>query len=105
MRINSKARVFQRAADSIDYVINSMSKQKIWFMNYKNRKDSTMNLVYNLVTQQDAANNISIAADMKQDSTSMSAIAALTMVFLPGTFTAVILSSIALLHAKPLMVC
>jgi len=48
-----------------------------------------MSLVYNLVTQQDAANNIQIAADMKRDSTSMNAIAALTMVFLPGTFTAV----------------
>ena len=48
-----------------------------------------MNLVYNLVTQQDAASNIDLAADMKQDSTSMNAIAALTMSFLPGTFTSV----------------
>lgn len=87
--LNSEPIVQQRAADSIKYVIKSMEKQKMWFLNYKNRKDSTMSLVYNLVTQQDAANNISIAADMKRDSTSMNAIAALTMVFLPGTFTAV----------------
>ena len=66
-----------------------MKKQKIWFLNYKNRKDSTMALVYNLVTQQDAASNIQLAASMKRDSTSMKAIAALTMAFLPGTFTAV----------------
>lgn len=79
----------QQVRDSIDYVVKSMQKQKIWFLNYKNRKDSTMSLVYNLVTQQDAANNIELAADMKQDSTSMSAIATLTMAFLPGTFTAV----------------
>ncbi|KAI9733147.1 MAG: hypothetical protein M1834_003694 [Cirrosporium novae-zelandiae] len=87
--IQSPRFVYQRATDSIEYIIASMSKQKIWFLNYKNRKDSTMNLVYNLVTQQDAANNINLAADMKNDSTSMNAIAALTMVFLPGTFTAV----------------
>jgi hypothetical protein len=66
-----------------------MQKQKTWFLNYKNRKDSTMRLVYNLVTQHDAASNIQLAAGMKRDSTSMKAIAALTMIFLPGTFTAV----------------
>lgn len=87
--MGSPARVFERASDSITYVIESMQKQKIWFLNYKNRKDSTMALVYNLVTQQDAASNIQLAASMKRDSTSMNAIAALTMVFLPGTFIAV----------------
>jgi hypothetical protein len=87
--MGSPARVFERASDSITYVIESMQKQKIWFLNYKNRKDSTMVLVYNLVTQQDAASNIQLAASMKRDSTSMNAIAALTMVFLPGTFIAV----------------
>ncbi|KAL9124493.1 MAG: hypothetical protein Q9217_006181, partial [Psora testacea] len=80
--------ISQHVRDSIEYVIKSMEKQKIWFLNYKNRKDSTMSLVYNLVTQQDAANNIELAADTKRDSTSMNAIAALTMAFLPGTFTA-----------------
>ncbi|KAJ5913911.1 hypothetical protein N7504_002794 [Penicillium tannophilum] len=78
--------ILQRVEDSISYIISSMEKQKIWFLNYKQRKDSTMSLVYNLVTQQDAANNIQISHSMKQDSTSMNAIAALTMVFLPGTF-------------------
>ncbi|KAJ5714684.1 uncharacterized protein N7483_011865 [Penicillium malachiteum] len=78
--------ILQRVEDSISYVISSMEKQKMWFLNYKQRKDSTMSLVYNLVTQQDAANNIQISHSMKQDSTSMNAIAALTMVFLPGTF-------------------
>lgn len=48
-----------------------------------------MTLVYNLVTQKDAENNISLAVEMKRDSTSMKAIAALTMTFLPGAFTAV----------------
>jgi hypothetical protein len=79
----------EKAADAIDYVIQSLEKQKLWFLNYKNRKDGMMGLVFNLVTQQDAANTIEIAADTKRDSTSMNAIAALTMIFLPGTFTAV----------------
>lgn len=86
--LRSSPFIHQRVEDSISYLISSMQKQKIWFLNYKQRKDSTMSLVYNLVTQQDAANNIQIAHSMKQDSTSMNAIAALTMVFLPGTFTA-----------------
>jgi hypothetical protein len=87
--ISSPKQIHERAADSITYVIESMQKQKIWFLNYKNRKDSTMALVYNLVTQQDAASNIQIASSMKRDSTSMNAIAAMTMAFLPGTFIAV----------------
>ncbi|KAL3489033.1 hypothetical protein BJX62DRAFT_166112 [Aspergillus germanicus] len=91
--IGSPVQVHERAADSINYVIESVQKQKIWFLNYKARKDSTMALVYNLVTQQDAASNIQIAASMKRDSTSMNAIAALTMVFLPGTFTATLLDT------------
>ncbi|KAL2834491.1 hypothetical protein BDW59DRAFT_156421 [Aspergillus cavernicola] len=89
----TQAQVHERAADSITYMIESMQKQKIWFLNYKNRKDSTMALVYNLVTQQDAASNIQIAASMKRDSTSMNAIAAMTMTFLPETFIATILDA------------
>ncbi|RBA14448.1 dTDP-glucose 4,6-dehydratase [Fusarium proliferatum] len=83
----------QPAEDAINYVIDSMKKHKMLFLNYKGRKDSTMGLVYNLVTQSDAANNIQLARSMKRDSTSMSAIACLTMIFLPGTFTSSILSA------------
>lgn len=80
---------WQEAEDAIKYVIHSMEKQKMLFLNYKSRKDGTMSLVYNLVTQNDAQNNILLSRSMKRDSASMSAIAALTMVFLPGTFTSV----------------
>ncbi|CAI7631041.1 unnamed protein product [Penicillium manginii] len=85
---NSKPFIQQRVQDSISYVITSMEKQKTWFLNYKQRKDSISSLVYSLVTQQDAANNIQISRSMKQDSTSMTSIAVLTMAFLPGTFVA-----------------
>ncbi|GAM40105.1 hypothetical protein TCE0_034r12194 [Talaromyces pinophilus] len=93
MALESSPCSTERGADTIKYVINSLEKQKLWFLNYKNRKDGMMSLVFNLVTQQDAANSIEIAADTKRDSTSMNAIAALTMVFLPGTFTATILGA------------
>lgn len=79
----------QQAMDTLQYLCSSMDKQKMWLHNYRDRKDIAMNLVFNLVTQQDAANNILIAKDMKRDSSSMNGIALLTMVFLPGTFTSV----------------
>ncbi|KAJ5760338.1 hypothetical protein N7520_007494, partial [Penicillium odoratum] len=91
--LHSSPFILQRVEDSICYIISSMEKQKIWFLNYKQRKDSTLSLVYNLVTQQDAANNIQISHSMKQDSTSMNAIAALTMVFLPGTFAGTVIGA------------
>ncbi|ORY14024.1 hypothetical protein BCR34DRAFT_647262 [Clohesyomyces aquaticus] len=91
--LQTPIRVSQRSADTISYIIESVEKQRMLFKNYQSRKDGTMSLVYNLVTQQDAANNIELAASMKQDSASMNAIAALTMVFLPGTFTASVLSA------------
>ena len=61
----------------------------MWLHNYRDRKDIAMSLVFNLVTQQDAANSFSITKAMKRDSSSMNGIALLTMVFLPGTFTSV----------------
>jgi hypothetical protein len=88
-----KGRVRQRSLDMIRHVIACMEKQEMWFLNYKARKDATMNLLFHITTQQDALNNIEISTDMKRDSTSMNAIAGLTMVFLPGTFTASVLST------------
>ena len=79
----------QQVADTLEYLCCSMDKQKMWLRNYGDRKDIAMNLVFNLVTQQDAANNIEIAKEMKKDSSSMNGIALLTMIFLPRTFTSV----------------
>jgi hypothetical protein len=90
---SSALTTFQRIGDAIDHVIACMRKQHMRFLNHKSRKDSIMTLVYNLVTQQNAANNFQIAADMKRDSTSMNPIAALTTAFLPVTFTATVLGA------------
>ncbi|PKX89344.1 uncharacterized protein P174DRAFT_516014 [Aspergillus novofumigatus IBT 16806] len=91
--ISCPSHVYERAANTISHVIGSMQKQKIWLLSYKSRQNSTLMLASILVGQQDAASNILLATSMKQDSTSMSAIAALTMVFLPGTFTAAVLDA------------
>lgn len=79
----------QQLVDMLQYLHASMDKQKMWLQNYRDRKDIAISLVFNLVTQQDAANNIMISKEMKRDSSSMNGIALLTMVFLPGTFTSV----------------
>ena len=88
-----KMDVHRHPFDTLQYLSSSMDKQKMWLHNYRDRKDIAMNLVFNLVTQQDAANNIGISKEMKRDSTSMNGIALMTMVFLPGTFTSVSISS------------
>jgi hypothetical protein len=84
-----KSQIYESSVHTIDYVIESLQKQKMWFENYKSRQEGTLMMVSILVSQQDAASNIQLATSMKRDSTSMNAIAALTMVFLPGTFIAV----------------
>ncbi|KAI9721200.1 MAG: hypothetical protein M1812_002361 [Candelaria pacifica] len=83
----------QQLIDTLQYLHFSMDKQKMWLHNYRDRKDIAMSLVFNLVTQQDAANNIWIAKGMKRDSSSMNGIALLTMIFLPGTFTSTLLGA------------
>ena len=40
--------VRQRTLNAIEYALVSMKKQKRWFLSYKTRKDSTMQLVFNL---------------------------------------------------------
>jgi hypothetical protein len=72
----------QRLIYSIQWLESSLESQLRWLHSYKARKDTSMTLVYNLVTQQDSSILI-------QDSSSMKGIAMLTMVFLPGTFTSV----------------
>lgn len=51
--------------------------------------------VFNMVTQQDSSTNLQMSFNMSQDSSSMHAITILTMVFLPGTFTATLFSTVA----------
>ncbi|KAI1613105.1 hypothetical protein EDD36DRAFT_488149 [Exophiala viscosa] len=74
--------------DSLGWVLKTWHCQKNWLISYKARKDTAMNFVYNLVTQQDNSVNIDIAHETARHSSSMHAITILTLVFLPGTFLA-----------------
>ena len=89
LKVSHKGRLRQRTIDMTSHLVTSMEKQHMWFLNYRGRKDVVMNMIFHFNTQEDALNSIELAADMKRDSTSMTSIALLTMVFLPGTFVAV----------------
>jgi hypothetical protein len=82
---------------------------------YKVRKDSAINLastkggftlfanvfqLFNLATQQDSAASAEIAREARADGTSMKIIAALTMVFLPGTFLSPVFGMASLRKAR-----
>lgn len=79
----------QSLTQSMTYLSQSMDKQKMYLHSYRVRKDIAMSLVFNLVTQRDAESSSQIAKNMQRDGSSMKSIALLTMLFLPGTFTAV----------------
>ncbi|KAJ7856897.1 hypothetical protein B0H13DRAFT_2237760 [Mycena leptocephala] len=91
--LGSSKRATYALGETVQYILESFEKQKMWLVNYQSRNQSSMGLVYNLVTQDDAANNITLAIDMRGDSASMTAIALLTMLFLPATFTATFLGA------------
>ncbi|KIW08396.1 uncharacterized protein PV09_01308 [Verruconis gallopava] len=78
----------EQTAQAASYLARSHASQKRWLLSWKSRKDIAMNLVYNLVTQQDAASSNATALLAQADGNAMKAIAALTMVFLPATFMA-----------------
>ena len=78
----------ERTAQAAAYLAASHASQKRWLLSWKSRKDIAMNLVYNLVTQQDAASSNATAQLAQADGNAMKAIAALTMIFLPATFMA-----------------
>ncbi|OIW29321.1 hypothetical protein CONLIGDRAFT_680170 [Coniochaeta ligniaria NRRL 30616] len=82
------ARAVRETHDTLEYVRDSFYCQRDWLTTYKARKDTAMNFVFNMVTQQDTATNVDISYKMSSDSSSMNAITILTMVFLPGTFAA-----------------
>jgi len=91
---------FQYAENSVetflDYIIASLEKERMWISNYRDQANVALTLLNILVSQQDARNNLDIAASTqllaiaaRKDSRSMNSIAALTMLFLPATFFAV----------------
>jgi hypothetical protein len=89
--------------DPLEYLLQSLLKEKMWMSNYRDQSNVTLTLLNILVGQHDAKNNIDIAlsnqklaAAAAKDNRSMNSIAALTMVFLPATFFAVSCLSLSL---------
>ncbi|RGP59666.1 hypothetical protein FLONG3_11137 [Fusarium longipes] len=73
---------------AIQYIYDSYVCQDSWLEQFKVRKETAMQLVFNMVTQGDSAINLKTSHRMSQDSSSIYAITILAMVFVPGNFTA-----------------
>ncbi|RBR05719.1 uncharacterized protein FIESC28_11308 [Fusarium coffeatum] len=78
-----------RTQTAIQYVHDAYLCQQSWLEQYKARKETAMNLVFNMVTQDDSFITLNTSYQMSQDSASIHALTVLAMIFLPGTFTAV----------------
>lgn len=94
-------------ADMLSYLLSKVHYSKRWVSNYRDRANIRINLAFHLSTQTD--NNVNlrharlarrdtklntlIATLARRDSTDMRVITWITLVFLPGTFTATLFST------------
>lgn len=76
------------AHDTTTYLRKAYETRKQLVFGLKQRKEAAMTLVYNLVAQQGIETSMGIARDTRNDSSSMKAIAILTMIFLPASAVA-----------------
>ncbi|VTT78032.1 unnamed protein product, partial [Fusarium fujikuroi] len=72
---------------AIRYIHDAYVYQESWLEQFKARKETAMNFVFNMVTQGDSTINLSTSYRMSRDSSSIHTLTVLAMVFLPGTFT------------------
>lgn len=86
-------------ADSLLFLRSRTRNWHRWVHNCQERTNIRINLFFNLATQRDNRTNLKIAdlttkiaTETQKDSSSMITIAALTLLFLPGTFVAAIFS-------------
>ncbi|KAF6754143.1 hypothetical protein DFP72DRAFT_1170586 [Ephemerocybe angulata] len=86
---------------SLSFLLSETRNLRRWVQNYIDRTGIQMNLSYALAAQKDSATNLEIAhfssriaAETHNDSSSMITMAALTMLFLPGTFVSAIFSMV-----------
>ncbi|MCJ1479399.1 hypothetical protein MMC13_008084 [Lambiella insularis] len=105
-----KVTVNDETSDKIHYLLSNCTISRRWVSNYRDRTNIRINLVrivpkywdaFHLSTQLDNETNVRIsrltsiiARDTQRDSSSMITIAALTMMFLPGTFVSAIFSMV-----------
>ncbi|KAF4995291.1 hypothetical protein FGRMN_5256 [Fusarium graminum] len=72
-----------RTHTAIQYVHDAYLYQQSWLEQYKTRKETAMNLVFNMVTQGDSSITLNTSQQMSQDSASIHALTVLAMIFLP----------------------
>lgn len=84
------------AVENLMFVRSRNCVWKRWVANYEERTQLMMHLFFSIASQMDNRNNLNIAnltskiaIETKRDSSSMITIAAVTMIFLPGTFISV----------------
>ncbi|KAK3174740.1 hypothetical protein OEA41_001986 [Lepraria neglecta] len=97
----SKLTLTDSAAETIIFFKSRNCIWKRWVENYNERTRLMMNLFFSIASQVDNRTNLQIAEltskismEAKRDSSSMITIAAVTMVFLPGTFISAIFSMV-----------
>ncbi|TFK27527.1 hypothetical protein FA15DRAFT_666364, partial [Coprinopsis marcescibilis] len=93
--------VFTTTYDSIEYLLSRVIIWKRWSQNYTDRTSILINELFNLASQWDNQTNLhiadytsKIATISQRDSSSMIAMAAVTMVFLPGAFVSALFSMV-----------
>ncbi|KPM39332.1 hypothetical protein AK830_g7256 [Neonectria ditissima] len=94
-RIGAPGTLVDRTNGILHYLLDAFQCQQNYLNGYNLRKETAMNFVFHIVTQQDSATNLKVAYRMSNDSSSMNTVTILTMIFLPGTFTATVFSSVA----------
>lgn len=84
------------AIEGLLFVSSRNRMWKRWVANYEVRTQLVIQLFFSIASQMDNRNNLDIAnltskiaIETKRDSSSMITIAAVTMIFLPGTFISV----------------
>ena len=84
------------AAESLEFLLNRNQRWRRWVSSYNTRVKIRIDLAFNVASQNDNRTNLKIAnasakiaQETRKDSSSMITLAALTMLFLPGTFVSV----------------
>ncbi|TFK27511.1 hypothetical protein FA15DRAFT_724066 [Coprinopsis marcescibilis] len=98
---NALALRFTSTAHSFDYLSSKVGTWKGWTQNYIERTSILINMLFNFSNQRDNQTNLrvadytrKIAIATQRDSSSMIAMAAVTMFFLPGAFVSAIFSMV-----------
>ena len=102
-----KRPIQDQITDSLRFLLSRTQIWRRWVGNYNTRTRDRIDLYFNLATQTDNKTNLEIASmsksiseENRKDSLSIITLAAVTVVFLPGTFVTVRLVSTSYLSCS-----